>query len=281
MSSLIENPELSKKNIYLIKKNPTSAGQRHLYRINKKILWTNAPFKRLTIHLKSALGRNSRGVITIKGREAGHKKKYRRLYLKNNIYNIPSIIKRVEYNTYGTSFINLLYYLNSTICYLPNTENQKKYNIFSTKKNIRTQMEGSSTILKNIPIGTSIFNIESIPGKGSSLAKSAGSAAILLSKESYKNKGILKLPSGKIIEVSLFCKAFIGMSSNFYHNVQIFGKAGISRLKGRRPHTRGVAMNPVDHPHGGGEGKTSGGRISVTPYGFHTKGRKTRKRQYL
>lgn len=278
MSSLIEDYDLSKKNIHLIKKNPTSAGQRHLYRINKKILWKKRSLKRLTIHLKPSLGKNSRGIITIKGREAGHKKKYRRLYLKNNIYHIPSIIKRVEYNTYGTSFINLLYYLNSTICYLPNTHNQKENNLFSTKKNTRTQLEGSSAFIKNIPIGTFIFNIENTPGKGPSLAKSAGSAATLISKEYSSNKGIIKLPSGKFIELSLFCKAFIGISSNFYHNIQIFGKAGLSRHKGKRPHTRGVAMNPVDHPHGGGEGKTSGGRISVTPYGFHTKGRKTKKR---
>lgn len=262
------------------KTKPTSPGRRHIYKLDKKKLWRKSSLKYLTFNLYKAFGRNTRGIKTILGRERGHKKKYRHIDFKRTLTNIPGIVIRVEYDPYRSTFISLVYYLNSYISYCLTSSATKVGDLIGTYTNVFIQKEGFSSTLELIPSGSFIYNIETVVGKGSTLCRAAGTYGILLTKNIKTNTAFILLPSGKSIYVPLQCKASLGVSSNLNHSNTNIGTAGGSRWLGLRPHNRGVSKNPVDHPHGGGEGKTSGGRNSVTPLGRNTKGQKTRKNKF-
>jgi large subunit ribosomal protein L2 len=231
------------------------------------------PEKSLTSGKKRTGGRDSRGLISSRFRGGGHKQSYREIDFKRDKENIPAVVAAIEYDPNRTALIALLNY----------ADGEKRYIIAPVGLEVgRTVMSGSeadilignSLPLKNIPAGTVVHNIELKPGKGGQMARSAGAQAQLVSKEG--GIALLKLPSGEIRKVVLECMATVGQVGNLEHENVSLGKAGRSRWLGRKPHNRGVTMNPVDHPHGGGEGKTSGGRHPVTPWGQPTRGFKTR-----
>jgi large subunit ribosomal protein L2 len=231
------------------------------------------PEKSLTSGKKRTGGRDSRGLISSRFRGGGHKQSYREIDFKRDKENVPAVVAAIEYDPNRTALIALLNY----------ADGEKRYIIAPVGLEVgRTVMSGSeadilignSLPLKNIPAGTVVHNIELKPGKGGQMARSAGAQAQLVSKEG--GIALLKLPSGEIRKVVLECMATVGQVGNLEHENVSLGKAGRSRWLGRKPHNRGVTMNPVDHPHGGGEGKTSGGRHPVTPWGQPTRGFKTR-----
>jgi large subunit ribosomal protein L2 len=231
------------------------------------------PEKSLTAGKKRTGGRDSRGLISSRFRGGGHKKSYREIDFKRDKENVPAVVAAIEYDPNRTALIALLNY----------ADGEKRYIIAPVGLEVgRTVMSGpdadilvgNSLPLQNIPAGTVVHNIELKPGKGGQMARSAGAQAQLVSKEG--GIALLKLPSGEIRKVVLECMATVGQVGNIEHENVSLGKAGRKRWLGRKPHNRGVSMNPVDHPHGGGEGKTSGGRHPVTPWGQPTRGFKTR-----
>jgi len=231
------------------------------------------PEKSLVQIRKKTGGRNCYGRMTARGIGGGHKQKYRLVDFKRNKFGVEAKVAAIEYDPGRSARLALLQY----------TDGEKRYIIapigIEVGKTIMSGAEadilpGNSLPLINIPLGTQIHNIELRPGKGGQMARSAGAFAQLVAKEG--DYAQLRMPSGEVRRVPLVCKATIGQVGNIEHENVSFGKAGRSRWKGIRPHVRGVAMNPVDHPHGGGEGKTSGGRNPVTPWGQPTRGYKTR-----
>jgi large subunit ribosomal protein L2 len=258
---------------------PTTPSFRHKVRINyiKDEIWRGRPLKALGKGFLKANGRN-KGLISSYHKERGTKKLYRQIDFHRRILDIPGIVKRVEYDPNRSSYISLMVYPTGAINYCLTTEGVKAGDILKASRTSLIDIKlGNSLSLKDIPIGTKVHNIETSPGAGGSLARAAGSFAKIIKIENGKVN--LRLRSKKEITVSEFCLATIGVSSKSdYKNIK-GGSAGYSRHLGRRPTVRGVAMNPIDHPHGGGEGKTSGGRISVTPWSRPTKGYKT-KRKY-
>lgn len=257
--------------------NPITPSNRHRILTFKNILSNVKPIRALTIGLKKKSGHNNRGKITVYNRGGGHKRKYRKIDFKRSLLNIPAIVLRIEYDPNRSANIALICYKNGILSYILAPKGLKSGDII--KSNIKTQATlGNSLILKNILIGTIIHNIELSPGKGGQLARSAGTYALLISK-TKDGYAMLRLNSGETRMVSVLCMASIGIVSNIEHNNCIYGKAGHSRWINRKPVVRGVAMNPVDHPHGG---RTKGGRPSVTPWGRSTKGMRTvRKKNKL
>jgi large subunit ribosomal protein L2 len=254
--------------------NPTTPSLRNLVQISREGLWKGRPHKSLTVGLTKKGGRNNAGRITIWHRGGGHKKLYRIIDFKRNKLDMEAIVERVEYDPNRTSFIALLKYTDGTYSYILAPQSLKVGDKVISGENVDIK-DGNTMPLKNIPVGTNIHNIEMKPGKGGQIMRAAGSFALLAGKDSGYAQ--IKLRSGELRIVPLDCKATIGVLSNSDHQNTTIGKAGRKRWLGRRPVVRGVAMNPVDHPHGGGEGKTSGGRHPVTPWGKSTKGKKTRK----
>lgn len=254
---------------------PYTSSIRHVCAINRYFLSTEKPVKRLTYALTKNGGRNNNGHITVRHKGGGHKNKYRLICFKENSHNnVPSYIKRLEYDPNRSSFIALLRSANGIYSYIIAPSNVSIGDVvysFSTIPEIITF--GSNSILKYMPAGSIVYNIETSPGMGSKICRSAGTNAILLKKEN--KKAVIKLPSGQIKSVSLYCAAFYGTVSNKDNKFINLGKAGRSRWLGIRPSVRGVAMNPVDHPHGGGEGRKSGKVCSTSPWGKLTKGQKT------
>lgn len=231
------------------------------------------PEKSLTTGKKRSGGRDAKGLISSRFRGGGHKKSYREIDFRRDKQGVPAVVAAIEYDPNRTAHIALLHY----------ADGEKRYILSPTGLEVgRTVtsgpeadiLVGNALPLKNIPSGTVVHNIELKPGKGGQMARSAGAQAQLISKEG--DIALLKLPSGEVRKVQIDCMATIGQVGNLEHENVSLGKAGRSRWKGRRPHNRGVTMNPVDHPHGGGEGKTSGGRHPVTPWGQPTRGFKTR-----
>lgn len=253
--------------------NPITPSLRQLIQVDKSSLWKGKPYKALTKGLTKTGGRNNFGRTTIWHRGGGHKQLYRIIDFKRLNHDLVGTIDRIEYDPNRNAFIALVKYNESNFCYIlaPHKIAVGDNVISGEKVDIKV---GNAMPLKNIPIGTTIHNIELKPGKGGQMIRSAGCSAVLTAKdEGYAQ---IKLRSGEIRKVLLNCWATIGTVSNpDQKNINI-GKAGRNRWLGKRPHVRGVAMNPVDHPHGGGEGKTSGGRHPVTPWGKKTKGKKTR-----
>jgi large subunit ribosomal protein L2 len=252
---------------------PTSPGRRfHKYSDSEEITH-NRPEKSLVKALKKSGGRNSSGRMTIRHRGGGHKRRYRLIDFKRNKDGIPARVATIEYDPNRSANIALLYYADGEKRYILATSGLRVGDtvVSGTGAEIKT---GNALPLKDIPLGTQIHNIELNAGHGGQIVRSAGNYAQIMAKEGKFAQ--IKLPSGEVRLIPLDCKATIGQVGNIGYMGIHLGKAGRSKWKGRRPHVRGVAMNPVDHPHGGGEGKSSGGRHPVTPWGVPTKGYKTR-----
>lgn len=257
----------------LKKYNPTTPSQRELIQVDRSGLWKGKPHKSLTEGKSGTGGRNNQGRITSWQKGGGHKKLYRLVDFKR-AKDGQYTIERLEYDPNRTAFIALLTHEDGSKSYIlaPNNLKEGAKVVVGADADIKI---GNCLPLKNIPVGTIIHNVEMKPGKGGQLARSAGTSVSLAGKDSGYAQ--VKLASGELRLIPLDCKATIGEVSNpDQKNINI-GKAGRNRWLGKRPHVRGVAMNPIDHPHGGGEGKTSGGRHPVTPWGKSTKGKKTRK----
>ena len=256
----------------LKKFRPNTPGTRGLTLVDKKGLWTGKPVKSLTAGLSKKGGRNNTGRITMRRKGGGHKAKYRIIDFKRN--NTESAtVDRIEYDPNRSSYIALITYTDGTKSYILAPKDLKAGDqvISGEKKEIRI---GNCMPMSDIPVGIDIHNIELKIGSGAQLARSAGSSSQIVGKsDGYV---AIKLPSGEQRKVREECRATIGVLSNIDKKNQKLGKAGRKRWLGVRPSVRGVAMNPIDHPHGGGEGKTSGGRDPVTPWGKPTKGKKTR-----
>ncbi len=258
----------------LISRKPTSAGRRFQTASDFAEVTRGAPEKSLIKTLKKTGGRNNNGRITCRHRGGGHKRRYRLIDFKRNKLDVPAQVASIEYDPNRTVRIALLHYADGEKRYILAPMDLKVGDqvISSVDADIKP---GNSLPLQQIPAGTLVHNVEMKPGKGGQLARAAGAYAQLMAKEG-KNAH-LKLPSGEVRMVPLLCRATVGQLSNVEQENISLGKAGRKRWLGRRPHVRGVAMNPVDHPMGGGEGKSSGGRHPCTPWGVPTKGYKTRK----
>ena len=255
--------------------NPTSPGQRHVRVPDRsKVLTSKGPEKSLTEDLSSSGGRNNSGHMTVRHRGGGHKRRYRKIDFKRTKTGVPAKVAAIEYDPNRTAYIALLHYADGEKAYIlaPQKLTVGDEVVSSAHADIKP---GNALKIRYIPTGTVIHNIELRPGKGGQMARSAGTWAQLMAKEG--KYALLRLPSGEIRRVLVECRATIGAVSNREHENTSLGKAGRKRWMGFRPSVRGVAMNPVDHPHGGGEGRTSGGRHPVSPWGKKTKGKKTRK----
>lgn len=257
--------------------NPVTPSSRFLVRVSRDGLWKGRPKKGLYSGIHKTGGRNNLGRITAWHRGGGHKRLYRQIDFKRNITDVYATVERLEYDPNRSAYIALIKYDNGTFSYILAPYNLAVGSriIASNKAEISV---GNCLVLEAIPVGSTIHNIEMKPGKGGQIARSAGAYATLINKESGYAQ--IKLRSGEVRKVPLTCRATLGIVSNIDHKNISYGKAGRMRWLGRRPVVRGVAMNPVDHPHGGGEGKTSGGRHPVTPWGKKTKGKKTRKNKF-
>jgi large subunit ribosomal protein L2 len=258
----------------ILKSKPTSPGRRFVVNIKTENLHKGEPYKPLVTGLKKSGGRNSYGRITTRHQGGGHKKLYRIIDFKRDKNDIEGKVERIEYDPNRSSHIALVLY----------KDGERRYIVAPRKLSVgdsiisgdKTPLSiGNSMSLLNIPVGTFVHCIEMRPGKGAQLARSAGASAQLLAREG--NYATLRLRSGEVRKILTSCRATIGEVGHIEHNLRKLGKAGAKRWRGIRPSVRGVAMNPVDHPHGGGEGKTSGGRDPVSPWGLPTKGFKTRK----
>jgi len=257
----------------LKKFNPTSPGRRFMTTLTFDEITKSSPEKSLTEPLRRSGGRTNRGRISIWFRGGGHKRRYRMVDFRRDKRDVPAKVAAIEYDPNRTARLALLHYVDG----------EKRYILWPEGLAVGATvvageaadiLPGNCLPLRMIPAGTMIHNIELRPGKGGQMVRSAGGAAQLVGKEGDYAQG--KLPAGEVRRVAVEGRATIGQVGNLDHKNVSIGKAGRSRWKGRRPHNRGVSMNPVDHPHGGGEGKTSGGRHPVTPWGMPTKGYKTR-----
>ncbi len=254
---------------------PTSKGVRFRTNSDYADITSSTPEKSLTTALLSKGGRNNRGRITVRHQGGGNKRLYRIIDFKRNKDGVPATVKTIEYDPNRSARIALVVYKDGEKRYIVAPISLKVGDIIQSGEGADIK-PGHAMALKNMPVGTVIHNVELRPGKGGQLARSAGSYAQLLAKDgAYCH---VRLPSGEIRLVKAECKATIGQVSNTEHENLKIGKAGRKRWKGIRPTVRGVAMNPVDHPMGGGEGRTSGGRHPTTPWGKPTKGYKTRKK---
>ncbi len=258
------------------KHKPTSPGRRFQTVAGFEEITSTTPYKPLTRPLKKSGGRNNKGEITVWWRGGGHKRAYRVIDFKRNKHGIPAKISTIEYDPNRSSRIALVTYADGEKRYILQPAGMKVGDTIISGPSVDI-LPGNALPLKSIPLGTLVHNLEIRPGKGGQIARSAGSSVQLVAKEgSYAS---LKMPSGEVRRINLECLATIGQVGNVDHENVSGGKAGRSRWKGRRPHVRGVAMNPVDHPLGGGEGKAAGGRHPVSPWGMPTKGYKTRGRK--
>ena len=257
----------------IVKNKPTSPGQRFRVQVKQEV-FKGRPEKRLTKSKNRVSGRNNSGRITTRHKGGGHKRLYRVIDFKRSKFDIEAIVKRIEYDPNRSANIALVEYKDGELSYIiaPKGIKEKNKIISSSKAAIKP---GNCLPLSEIPQGTEVHCIEMKPGKGAQLIRSAGTTARIVAKEG--RYATVRLSSGEMRKILLTCRASIGVISNEQHNLRSLGKAGAKRWRGVRPTVRGVAMNPVDHPHGGGEGKTSGGRNPVTPWGMPTKGYRTRK----
>ncbi len=258
----------------IVKSNPTSAGSRFVVRVKNDELYKGKPLASLLDKKQKSGGRNNNGRITTRHIGGGHKQHYRIIDFKRNKYDVPGKVERIEYDPNRSANIALILYKDGERRYIIAPKNVAVgHELLSSE--FTPVKAGNSMPMRNIPVGSVIHCIELKPGKGAQLARSAGASAQLVARESQYVT--LRLRSGEMRKVHSSCRAVLGEVSNSEHNLISLGKAGAKRWRGIRPTVRGVVMNPVDHPHGGGEGRTSGGRHPVTPWGFPTKGAKTRK----
>ena len=256
------------------KSKPTSAGRRFAVRVQTPELHKGKPYEPLLEHKTRTGGRNTDGRITTRHRGGGHKQRYRRIDFRRNKDGIPAKVERLEYDPNRSANLALLLYADGERRYMlaPKGVRPGDEVMSGSEASIKV---GNCLPLRSIPVGSVVHAIEMKPGKGAQIARSAGTSAQLVAREGVY--ATLRLRSGEMRRVHHECRATIGEVGNFEHNLRKLGKAGAKRWRGVRPTVRGVAMNPVDHPHGGGEGRTSGGRHPVTPWGVPTKGYKTRK----
>jgi large subunit ribosomal protein L2 len=257
----------------LKKYNPTTPGQRQLVLVDRSGLWKGAPEKSLTEGQKSTGGRNNLGRVTSRFRGGGHKQRYRLIDWKRNKFDAEGTVLRLEYDPNRTAFIALVQYADGEKRYILAPQRLKEGDkvVAGEKTDVKP---GNAMKLKSMPVGTIIHNIELKPGKGGQLCRSAGTYGQLVGRD--QGYAQIKLASGELRVVRQDCMATVGAVSNPDHMNASLGKAGRKRWLGKRPHNRGVAMNPIDHPLGGGEGRTSGGRHPVSPWGQIAKGGKTR-----
>lgn len=258
----------------IVKTKPTSPGRRFVVKLSTSDLYRGEPYGPLVEKKSKNGGRNNLGRITTRHRGGGHKQRYRVIDFKRNKDGITGRVERIEYDPNRTANIALVLY----------ADGERRYILAPKGLEVGMPVQsgshapikpGSAMPLRNIPVGTLVHNIEMKPGKGGQLARSAGTGVQLVAREG--EYATLRLRSGEMRKVHADCRATIGEVGNAEHSLRSLGKAGAKRWRGVRPTVRGVAMNPVDHPHGGGEGRTSGGRHPVTPWGVPTKGYKTRK----
>ncbi|MFV8784114.1 50S ribosomal protein L2 [Microbulbifer sp. SA54] len=258
----------------IVKAKPTSAGRRHLVKVVNSDLHKGAPYAPLVEKKSKTGGRNNNGRITTRHIGGGHKHHYRMVDFKRNKDGIQATVERLEYDPNRSAHIAL-------VCY---ADGERRYIIAPKGLKAGAKIQsgdaapiavGNTLPLRNIPVGSVIHGIELKPGKGAQLARSAGASVQLVARDGQY--ATIRLRSGEMRKVLSECRATLGEVSNSEHSLRKLGKAGAKRWRGVRPTVRGVAMNPVDHPHGGGEGRTSGGRHPVTPWGVPTKGKKTRK----
>ncbi|MDD7804753.1 MAG: 50S ribosomal protein L2 [Endozoicomonas sp. (ex Botrylloides leachii)] len=257
----------------VVKCKPTSPGRRFVIKVINPALHKGRPYAPLLEKKSKSGGRNNAGRITTRHRGGGHKQRYRIVDFRRNKDGIPATVERLEYDPNRTAHIALLKYADGERRYIvaPKGVRAGDQLISGVDAPIKA---GNSLPLRNIPLGSVIHCVELKPGKGAQMMRSAGSSAQLVAREGAY--ATLRLRSGEMRKVLADCRATLGETSNSEHSLRSLGKAGAKRWRGVRPTVRGVAMNPVDHPHGGGEGRTSGGRHPVTPWGVPTKGHKTR-----
>ena len=253
--------------------NPTSPGRRGLVLVDKSELHKGRPEKSLVEGLTKTGGRGGNGRISVRFRGGGAKRLYRKIDFNRRKFDVPATVQRLEYDPNRTAFIALVKYEDGELAYILAPQRLKAGDVIvaSEKADVKP---GNAMPLRGMPIGTIIHNVELKPLKGGQIARSAGAYAQLVGRDAGYAQ--IRLNSGELRMVQDSCMATVGAVSNPDHMNEVLGKAGRSRHKGFRPHVRGVAMNPIDHPHGGGEGRTSGGRHPVTPQGRPTKGAKTR-----
>jgi len=256
------------------KVKPTSPGRRFQAYSSFEEITTTKPEKGLLKALKKSGGRNAHGRITCRHRGGGHKRHYRIIDFKRDKIGIPAKVASIEYDPNRSTRIALLHYVDGEKRYILAPLNLRVNDIVESGPNADIK-PGNTLPLSNIPLGTQIHNVELRAGKGGQIVRSAGTYAQLMAKED--RYALIKLPSGEVRMVLMNCKATVGQLGNVAHEKIDIGKAGRTRWKGRRPKVRGVAMNPVDHPMGGGEGRSSGGRHPCSPWGIPSKGYKTRK----
>ncbi len=257
----------------VVKCKPTSPGRRFVVKVVNSDLHKGAPYAPLLEKKSKSGGRNNAGRITTRHRGGGHKQHYRIVDFRRNKDGIPAVVERLEYDPNRSAHIALLKYMDGERRYIiaPKGVKAGAELISGADAPIKA---GNTMPMRNMPLGSVIHCIEMKPGKGAQIARSAGTSAQLVAKEgAYVT---LRLRSGEMRKILADCRATLGEVSNSEHSLRSLGKAGATRWRGVRPTVRGVAMNPVDHPHGGGEGRTSGGRHPVSPWGMPTKGRKTR-----
>ena len=258
----------------VVKTKPTSPGRRFVVKVVHPELYSGKPYKPLTEKKTKSGGRNNNGRITTRHIGGGHKQRYRVIDFKRNKNGINATVERLEYDPNRSANIALLKYSDGERRYIIAPKGLSMGDGLQSGDNVAIRI-GNSMPLRNVPMGSVVHCIELKPGKGAQMARSAGTSAQLVAKEG--RHVTLRLRSGEMRKVLGECRATLGEVSNSEHNLRSLGKAGASRWRGIKPTVRGGVMNPVDHPHGGGEGKTSGGRHPVSPWGQPTKGHKTRK----
>jgi len=257
----------------LKKFKPNTPGQRGLVLVDRSELWKGKPEKSLTEGLRGKGGRNNKGRITARRRGGGHKRRYRMVDFKRNKFGVEGTVERLEFDPNRTAFIALIRYTDGDLAYILAPQRLREGDKVIADENADIK-PGNAMPMQNIPVGTIIHNVEMKPGKGGQIARSAGTYAQIIGKD--QGYAQLRLSSGELRMVRTECLATVGAVSNpDQQNIKL-GKAGRKRWIGKRPQVRGVAMNPIDHPHGGGEGRTSGGRHPVTLWGKPTKGKRTR-----
>jgi large subunit ribosomal protein L2 len=254
--------------------NPTSPGRRQLITTDRSELWGGAPVKTLTEGKHSKGGRNNRGRTTAYHRGGGHKRSYRMVDFRRTRFDAVATVERLEYDPNRTAFIALINYEDGEQAYIIAPQRLAAGDKVVSSKGTADVKPGNAMPLERMPVGTIVHNVEMKPGKGGQIARSAGTYAQYVGRD--QGWAILRLNSGEQRRVHGTCLATVGAVSNQDHSNTSIGKAGRNRWLGKKPVNRGVTMNPVDHPHGGGEGRTSGGRHPVTPWGKPTKGKKTR-----
>ncbi len=257
----------------IVKCKPTSPGRRFVVKVVSEELHKGAPYAPLLEAKSKNGGRNNNGRITTRHKGGGHKQKYRLIDFRRNKDGVVGIVERLEYDPNRSAHIALVKYLDGERRYILAPKGLQAEDRIQSGEDAPIKL-GNALPLRNIPLGSTVHNVEMKPGKGGQLARSAGTSVQVLAKDGQYVP--LRLRSGEMRKVHADCKATIGSVSNSEHSLRSLGKAGATRWRGVRPTVRGAAMNPVDHPHGGGEGRSSGGRHPVTPWGVPTKGHKTR-----